>query len=182
MTPPSTPPVLLSAREVFLELEGVLEDAAWPVEVVTECFLAPIAAAIAGRIAFDVHEKAVIAFADDAAVRALNARYRNRDRPTNVLSFPAAAAAPAPADLPKGTARLLGDIILARETVAREAGEQGIEFLDHTTHLIVHGVLHLAGYDHETERDALEMEGLEVEILAMLDIDNPHTEELLGSG
>lgn len=164
-----------------LELEAVVEDEAWPAEVASRAFLDPIAAAIAAKVVFEAHEKAVVAFGDDAAVRALNARYRGRDRPTNVLSFPA------PVDVgsaphPEGEAVPIGDVILARETVLREAGEQGIDILDHTTHLIVHGVLHLAGYDHETERDAAEMEGLEVDILAMLDIDNPYTEELLGSG
>lgn len=168
---------LASPGEDLLELEGVLQDAAWPGDVVTKAFLAKIAGAIAAHLDFDTCEKAVVAFADDAAVRELNARYRGRDRATNVLSFPAA-------ELPgsSGEAMPLGDIILARETVAREADEQGIDFLDHTTHLIVHGVLHLAGYDHEDQDDATEMESLEVDILSMLDIDDPYTEELLGSG
>lgn len=180
MTSAPARPVPDPSPGVRLELEGVVADEAWPQDVASPVFLARIAAAIAAGVAFDAPEKAVIAFADDAAVRALNARYRGLDRPTNVLSFPAPDAARAP--LPEGEAAPLGDLILARETVLREAGEQGIDFLDHTTHLIVHGVLHLAGYDHECEQDAAEMEDLEVEILAMLDIDNPYTEELLGSG
>jgi probable rRNA maturation factor len=107
-----------------------------------------------------------IALSSDEAVRALNARYRGQDKPTNVLSFP--AADPSSADAPSG------DIIIALETVLREAEEEGKPPLHHLAHLTVHGVLHLAGYDHETEEEAECMEGLERRILAGLDIPDPY--------
>ena len=110
-----------------------------------------------------------VLFADDAFVRGLNARWRGQDKPTNVLSFPAAAPA-APGQ------RTLGDIVLAYETVAREAHEAGKPFDHHAAHLLVHGFLHLLGYDHETEADATVMEAREVHILETLDIPDPYAE------
>ncbi|MEN3975444.1 rRNA maturation RNase YbeY [Emcibacter sp. SYSU 3D8] len=110
-----------------------------------------------------------VLFADDAFVRDLNARWRGQDKPTNVLSFPAAAA---PAQQP----RALGDIVLAYETVAREAQEAGKPFTHHAAHLLVHGFLHLLGYDHETEAEADDMEAREVRILETLDIPDPYAE------
>ncbi len=109
-----------------------------------------------------------VIFTDDEKLRALNRTWRNIDKPTNVLSFsppPPPAAAPVIA---------LGDIFLAVETVQREAQEQGKTFHAHTAHLIVHGFLHLIGYDHEIEADAEKMEGEEIKILAALGIDNPY--------
>ncbi|WP_299874001.1 rRNA maturation RNase YbeY [uncultured Sulfitobacter sp.] len=118
---------------------------------------------------------------DDAAIAALNATHRNKPTPTNVLSWPAAergAATPGGAPLPPtpdpdGTLPL-GDIALAYETCAAEAEEAGTPMRHHTTHLIVHGVLHLLGYDHETDPDAALMEGLEVKILGKMGLDNPY--------
>jgi len=101
----------------------------------------------------------------DAEIRRLNRDFRHKDKPTNVLSFPAAA-------LP-GEA-LLGDIALAYETCAREAGEDGKLVADHLAHLVVHGALHLLGFDHETPDDAEEMEAEEVAILARLGIADPY--------
>lgn len=106
-----------------------------------------------------------VAFLDDAALRALNARWRGKDKPTNVLSFP---AAPAPGR------RALGDIALAAETVMREAGEEGKRFDDHLAHLVIHGFLHLLGHDHETDAEAERMEALERSALARLDIADPY--------
>ena len=106
---------------------------------------------------------------DDSAVRALNRDHRGKDAPTNVLSFP-------PALVPPAGARPLGDVILAYETVRREALEQGKAAADHLRHLVVHGVLHLSGYDHETEAEAEEMEQLEREILAGLGIADPYAD------
>ena len=107
----------------------------------------------------------------DAEQRSLNRRYRGRDQPTNVLSFPAAEAA-APPELPW----LLGDVVLACETLAREAAEQQKSFADHLRHLVVHGVLHLLGYDHAEERDARRMEALESAILCRLGVPDPYRE------
>jgi len=112
-----------------------------------------------------------IAFADDATVRDLNRDYRGQDKPTNVLSFESGDEA----DIP-GEPLMLGDVVLARETCAREAVEAEKTFADHLTHLVIHGVLHLLGYDHEVEAEAEEMEALEIAILADMGIDNPYLE------
>jgi probable rRNA maturation factor len=111
---------------------------------------------------------------DDAAIRALNRDWRGKDKATNVLSFPAGAPQPAGAPL------LLGDVALAYETIAREAGAQGKTLLDHTRHLLVHGVLHLLGHDHEKDDEAERMENLERTILARLGVADPYQEEAHG--
>jgi probable rRNA maturation factor len=112
--------------------------------------------------------EACVALSDDATVRALNARFRGQDKPTNVLSFP---APPLPGGM---VSPLLGDVVLAQETLKREATEQNIALGAHLQHLVVHGLLHLIGLDHERDEDAREMEGLEVEVLAGLGIVNPY--------
>jgi probable rRNA maturation factor len=109
-----------------------------------------------------------LVFSDDTHVRRLNAGWRGKDKPTNVLSFP---AFPPRAD---GLPPMLGDVVLASETVAAEAQAEGKPLADHIAHLIVHGILHLIGYDHETDAGAEEMEGLERRILAGLDIPDPY--------
>jgi probable rRNA maturation factor len=103
-----------------------------------------------------------VALADDAMVQRLNREYRAKDKPTNVLSFPAAHGP------------LLGDVIVAYETLIAEAQEEGLAPADHLTHLTIHGLLHLLGYDHETEPDAVAMESIETSILAGLGISDPH--------
>lgn len=109
-----------------------------------------------------------LVFTDDAHMRALNLRYRGRDGRTNVLSFPAA-----PVDR-RQLGPLLGDIVLAFQTVAAEAATGRLALEAHATHLIVHGFLHLLGYDHEEDDAATVMEGLETAILASLGIADPH--------
>ena len=111
-----------------------------------------------------------IALSDDAAVRQLNATYRAKDKPTNVLSFPAGDEAQEPGR----NIVFLGDVVIALETVLDEAANLEIAARHHLQHLAIHGVLHLAGFDHETEADAAVMEGLETEILAGLGIPNPY--------
>ncbi|WP_088347701.1 MULTISPECIES: rRNA maturation RNase YbeY [Rhodomicrobium] len=109
----------------------------------------------------------------DEAIAALNAQYRGLDKPTNVLSFPAGDL-PEGAIMPEGEAPPLGDIVIAYETVLREAAEEAKPPLDHLAHLSVHGLLHLAGFDHETDDEAEEMEALEREILADLGVPDPY--------
>jgi probable rRNA maturation factor len=123
-----------------------------------------VGAALAGR-----RETAelTVRIVDEAEGRALNARWRGRDYATNVLSFPA--------ELPPGVALpLLGDLVVCAPVVAREAAEQGKAEADHWAHLVVHGTLHLLGFDHESESDAVVMEGLERELLAGLGIGDPY--------
>ncbi len=109
-----------------------------------------------------------ILLSGDAEVQALNNDYRGKDKPTNVLSFPAGDEGAA------GRPRLLGDVVLALETIEREAAAQSKPLTDHLSHLTVHGVLHLLGHDHETETQATAMEALETEILSGLEIDDPY--------
>ena len=108
---------------------------------------------------------------DDLAVQALNKAHRGKDKPTNVLSFP--AYDPNDPHVP-GEVIHLGDIVLAYETITHEAMEQNKSFEDHLTHLIVHGSLHLLGYDHEDDTEAQVMEALEIKILSTLGIKNPY--------
>ena len=103
---------------------------------------------------------------DDAAIRRLNAAWRGLDEPTNVLSFPARRH-------PRG-GRVLGDIVIAYETTAREALAESKPFRHHLSHLAVHGFLHLLGYDHATDDEAEAMERLERAILARLDVPDPY--------
>jgi probable rRNA maturation factor len=112
---------------------------------------------------------------DDATVRRLNADYRGRDRPTNVLSFPLFedALARDPAPCPAGAVPL-GDIVLAFETVRDEAAAEAKPLPHHVSHLLIHGCLHLLGYDHQEAADAARMEGLERDILAQLGIPDPY--------
>ncbi|WP_243404062.1 rRNA maturation RNase YbeY [Zavarzinia aquatilis] len=114
-----------------------------------------------------------ITLSDDAEVRDLNRDWRGKDKPTNVLSFPGLEGAMA-ALLPPEAPRPLGDIILAFETCRVEAEEQGKPLADHARHLVVHGVLHLLGYDHEEDAEAEEMEALETMVLAGLGIPDPY--------
>ncbi len=112
---------------------------------------------------------------DDDEVRRLNRDYRDRDRPTNILSFPMLAADEVDAALEPRTADLLlGDLALAYETTAREAEDKAIPLADHVAHLLVHGTLHLLGHDHQDDPSADAMEALEVRILATLGIADPY--------
>ena len=110
----------------------------------------------------------------DEDVRALNAHWRGKDKPTNVLSFPMSEQYELEQADEDGPELMLGDIVLARGVCEREAAEKHIPFERHATHLLVHGTLHLLGYDHGDERDAADMEGREVRALARLGIDDPY--------
>jgi probable rRNA maturation factor len=118
----------------------------------------------------DIATEISIVLADDPMVRELNRDYRNQDKPTNVLSFPLGDEGVTP----DGGMRMLGDVILSFETTAGEAAQQAKSLSAHTSHLVVHGVLHLIGFDHEEDGDAEEMETLERQILASLNIADPY--------
>jgi len=113
-----------------------------------------------------------VTFCDDEAIRALNADWRGKDQPTNVLSFPTPGAIE--------RKPLLGDVIVAYETVAREAQEQGKPLRAHAAHMVTHGFLHLIGYDHETAAEAERMEALERNIATALGFPDPYAEDAAG--
>lgn len=114
-------------------------------------------------------------FTSDEEVHTLNREWRERDKPTNVLSFPMLEREELEALAPEGPPEMLGDIALAYGTCAREAGEKGVTLEAHATHLIVHGLLHLAGHDHvDSDEQAEAMEALETGILAKLGIADPY--------
>ncbi len=116
-----------------------------------------------------------VKLSDDAEIHGLNAAYRGKNQPTNVLSFPMMQPdLLETVDIGDDGETLLGDIILAHETCAREAAERGISLADHTTHLIVHGTLHLLGYDHMDEAEAEAMEAMETRALASLGLADPY--------
>lgn len=160
-----------------IRIEIVEEAGDWsPVEVARR--IGAIADAVAGYV--DGADGTVaLVLADDAFVRDLNRRFRGKDKPTNVLSFPDDDT------LPTGISSQsshLGDVVLAVETLAREAKSDEKSINDHFTHLAVHGILHLLGYDHETDEDAAAMESLETEILADLGVADPYADAALAIG
>lgn len=129
----------------------------------------------ASEILFDPLDAEVsVLLCDDAEIRHLNAKWRGKDTSTNVLSFPAARQNVAE--------RHLGDIAISYETLAREASNENKMIVHHLSHLTVHGYLHLLGFDHETDDEADEMEGLEREVLAGLGIGDPYRTEDAGQG
>lgn len=154
-------------------IETIIEDDGWTAAFDDAPALASSCYAAAAQLE-PVLQAGVMALllTDDAAVQSLNAQYRDKDAPTNVLAFPAEqdGVQPGPA--------FLGDIALARETCLREATEKGISTADHAAHLIVHGVLHLVGYDHQNEEDAARMEQREREVLSLLDVSDPYAPDL----
>lgn len=121
--------------------------------------------------------EASVLFTSDEEVHTLNREWRGRDKPTNVLSFPMLERDDLLALPADGPPELLGDIALAHATCAREAGEKGVPLADHAAHLIVHGLLHLAGHDHvDSDAQAEAMEALEVKALAILGIADPYAD------
>jgi probable rRNA maturation factor len=118
---------------------------------------------------------ASLLFTSDEEIRTLNREWRGKDKPTNVLSFPMLARAELLGLTPEGPPELLGDIALAAETCVREASDKGVPLDHHAAHLVIHGLLHLAGYDHETsDEDAVAMETCETKALAFLGIADPY--------
>lgn len=152
-------------------------ESPWPAEAdwkkltaLAESALAQVAPELANS-----RLSASILFSDDAEVHALNREWRGKNQSTNVLSFPMLEREELLALAPEGPPELLGDIVLALETCQREAEDKGISLEHHVAHLIVHGLLHLAGYDHETSpEDARAMETLEIKALAQIGVADPY--------
>ncbi|WP_085853305.1 rRNA maturation RNase YbeY [Palleronia marisminoris] len=158
-----------------MEVDVVVEDDRWNALDLDGLAFRAVGATLAHR-GLSGGEVVILA-CDDARITALNADFRGKPRPTNVLSWPSEGLG-AEADGGEPLApedEAYGDIAIAWETCAAEASAAGIEMADHVTHLIVHAVLHLLGYDHERDGDAALMEGREVEILAQLGLPDPYT-------
>lgn len=148
-----------------------VEDQAWQALPDLEALAGDcISAALDGAGVPGQRLEVAVLFTDDASVAEINSEWRGKAKPTNVLSFPTPADMP----VPEGEPRPLGDIVLAFGVIGREAEEQGKTLHAHTAHLIVHGTLHLLGYDHETDGEAEEMEALETSILKGLGIPDPY--------
>jgi probable rRNA maturation factor len=159
-----------------LQLELVEDDGDWRTFGDVDDLVAAVqrVLASAGELPCAGPATVAVALSSDAVVRRLNATYRDKDTPTNVLSFPAPAAASPTAATDDPCA--LGDVVLAVETVLTEAAAAGIPPAHHFQHLLIHGVLHLAGYDHLTDSEADAMEALETTLLARLGIADPHAD------
>lgn len=144
----------------------LIEKGDWPTRATLRRHVARVCATIKakGHITF--------VFTDDRSIKTLNRDWRGKDKATNVLSFP-------DGDLGEDGRVHLGDVILAYETVKREALENGVRFSHHLTHLLLHGSLHLLGYDHMTETEAAAMEALEIKILGKMGIKSPYQTPLL---
>lgn len=157
-----------------IDIEG------WPVGD-WEALAARAAQAAASAVRELANERlcASLLFTSDEEVHTLNRKWRDRDKATNVLSFPMMQRESLLALPDNGPPEMLGDLALAYETCFREANAKAIPAADHTTHLIIHGLLHLAGLDHETsDEDADKMEALEVQILAKMGIANPYNDKI----
>ncbi len=155
----------------MIDIDIAIEAGAWPAEDKLSALAAPTVDAVLVELDLKSANAAELSllFTDDAHIAVLNRDWRSKDKPTNVLSFPAFEIAPGD-PLPA----MLGDIVLAFETISSEAVLEEKPFEHHLRHLIVHGMLHLLGYDHETDEEAEEMEALERRILAGLAIPDPY--------
>ena len=159
-----------------LDIQVSVEEGDWPSEDALQALAERVLGAAAAYLKKNekqpfpkIAPELSLVFTDDAAIREINAEWREQDKATNVLSFPAFPLVPGGKPGP-----MLGDIIIARETVEREAVELEKSFDDHLTHLMVHGFLHLFGYDHMNNSEAERMEGLETRILAGLGLSDPY--------
>lgn len=146
-----------------LDLEDVARTA-----ILHTLKIAPVPAALKDRLV-----EVSVVLANDDLLQILNREYREMDKPTNVLSF---AQMDADGPVPEDGPYPVGDIVLSYQTIDREAREQDKFFKDHYTHMLVHGMLHLLGYDHVEEDEANIMEALEIRILEKLNIQNPYME------
>lgn len=160
-----------------LDIQISIEEGTWPSEEILRATSERVLGTAANFLVREEKQpfpktgapEVSLVFTSDAEIRGINAEWRSQDKPTNVLSFPAFPLTPG-----KMPGPMLGDIIFAQETLSREAGELGKSFDDHLTHLLVHGFLHLFGYDHMEDDEAEKMEGLETRILAELGLSDPY--------
>ena len=161
--------------DVAVQVEPDWPDADWETRAMHAITAALGRTPHAELAAIDACVEVSVRLTSDDEVRTLNAQYRHKDAPTNVLSFPMVQA-----DLIDSLANsddgevLLGDIVLAAGVCAAEAEEKGVPLVDHATHLIVHGLFHLLGYDHQGKAEAEAMESLETETMAMLGLHAPY--------
>ena len=144
-----------------------MQSALWNRQPLAEQTVREAIAAAASALSTAGGEVSIV-LTDDSTIRALNRDWRGIDKPTNVLSFPASG------HKTSEDARLLGDIVIAYETLERECDDESRIFLHHLAHLAVHGFLHLIGYDHQTDSQAEEMEGLESKIMKRLNMSDPY--------
>jgi len=164
-----TPERRASPPQVDIQIQSPL----WKAQPLAEQTVRDAVTAAASVLSTADSEVSIV-LTDDSAMAVLNRDWRGIDKPTNVLSFPASGH--------KGseTTRFLGDIVIAYETLVRECGDDNRKFLHHLAHLTVHGFLHLVGYDHETDAQADEMEGLESKIMTRMSMPNPYIARDLG--
>lgn len=152
-----------------IAIDLTVEAGAWPPQIELEAIARKAADCVLAEVTPTGQAELSIIFSDDTRIKALNSGWRGKDKPTNVLSFPAF-----PHTGGKRLSPMLGDVVMAAETVAREAAEEAKPLADHIAHLIVHGILHLIGYDHETDPEAEEMEATERRVLARMGIPDPY--------
>jgi probable rRNA maturation factor len=174
--PPAETPAEPEEPPLGLAIAIVREDGDWSAFGDVDAAVRRAARALARspRLALPPACEAGVVLAGDALVRGLNRTYRGKDRATNVLSFP---FQPPPGAVEAVDGVYLGDVVLAAETVAGEAAERGIEPAHHLQHLVIHGLLHLLGRDHQSDAEAEAMERLEAEILGAIGIADPYAAE-----
>ena len=151
---------------VQVDVQNACDDDTVPEVPIVESWIE--SAVVAAGI--DVDTEVSVRVVSPEEVYALNSEYRGKDKPTNVLSFPAGKVAGLPDDMPQ----LLGDIVVCAQVVRDEAREQGKAVADHWAHMLVHGTLHLLGFDHKTDSEAAEMEALETRILSDQGLADPY--------
>jgi probable rRNA maturation factor len=170
----ASPPLRARRAGTAPAIDILVESPLWKAQRGVKAVLERAIRAAAAMAATSGGELAIV-LTDDSAIRALNRDWRGKDQPTNVLSFPANAPTRSRrADAHRARPRLLGDIVIAYETMAREALAEQRPFRHHLAHLAVHGFLHLLGHDHAADAEADAMEALEIAVLARLDVPNPY--------
>jgi probable rRNA maturation factor len=163
--------------EVAIESDGEWDSSRFSEQLVRRAAEAAIAESAFPQLATGARAVELsVRFVGDEDVRALNAEWRGKDKATNALSFPLAEIDDLTSATVPGAELLLGDIVLARGVCEAEAADKGVSVEDHAAHLLVHGTLHLLGYDHHDDRQAADMEAREIRALHRLGIANPYEE------